>query len=959
MGAAKKNKWKKVLKWTLAVLAFLIICLFAIPTLFSDLISNEIKKGINSNLNTELQFKDSNISFFNHFPSLTFSFEDVNLASAKPFEKDTLINAKELGFGINVFKLIFSDKVVVNETYLTDSNIYLINDAFGRSNYDVYKTTDTTVVAKDTSASDLNLNLRRLKLDNASIHYIDNNNGLIISSHGLNYNGRGGIVNGKLELGSRLNVNSVDVTFNNTDYLNGKQIEAKSFTIYDTENLSVALDKNTISLNDLKVNFNGNLNVFDNGFAYNLYFKTESGSLEKVISALPPKYAEWSKEVSFKGDLEATFNIAGYTGTVPETSAIDKMEIAVTIIDGTVKHNNAAEALEHLQLTLKGDITNDFINLKVDNLDFTLNNERTKGELIINGKADSLYVKSSIQSHLNLNILNQTLGLPDLKFNGILFADITTDGIYEPLTSRLPRTNGIFKLTDGELQTSGHLEPIRDISLDARIQNEGKTYETSTLTIKALNFSFLENQFTSTAFFKNLEQPEYDIRGKGSIDFTALNKVIELPFLITNGQLTADMHLKGQLDNVQTENTNSGTLSLKNLTFTSDMLQYPLIVNQGQFLFLNDKMAFTNLAVKHQSSDMIMEGYFTNYMDYALFSKGVLLGDLQLKAKKLDITEFFPKEEQLITQTNNMTNPDTVESVVSGVMPIPKNVNLAIKVIIDSLNYNNLNISKLSGDLGIKDQGLFLKNSTLSMVDGTAKIEGFYQPTSSKDALFSLSLNAKNLNIEKGYNSMALFKELAPAAAQASGIVSIDYNIAGLLDETMLPVMTSLKGKGTLKVHDVKFDGYKLLGKVSEKSGFDALNDPKVSEITIKSTVDNNVLNIEQFKFKVSPFRLRAEGQTSFDGDLSLKMRIGLPHLGLIGIPVVIEGTSDDFDIKLGKKSKDLNIEDTTESSTINAELEDISKRKDSLRDSQSVNKINTLQNDLNQIKLDSIKTNK
>jgi AsmA protein len=953
MKKTKSRKWQKAIKWTLVVLGLLIVSLFAIPTLFNDVISNEIKKGINGNLNTELQFKDSHISFFTHFPSLTFSFDDVSLASANPFEKDTLISAKELGFGINVFKLIFSDKVVVHETFLTDCDINLIKDQFGRNNYDVYKATDTTTVDTDTTSSGLNLNLRRLKLENASIHYIDKENGLTLNSHGLNYNGRGGIVNGKLELGSRLDITSVDVIFDHTDYLNGKKLKARSFTIYDTENLSVALDKNTISLNDLKVNFNGNLNVFDNGFAYNLHFKTEDGTLENVVSALPPKYAEWSKNVSLKGDLDATFQLAGFSGVVPDSSAIDRMDLDINIVDGTIKHNDAEQPIENLNLKLKGDLTGDSMNISLDRLDFTLNDQKTNGQMYLNGRLDSLYVKSNITSDIDLNILNQTLNLPDLKFSGLLAADITTDGIYEPLRSKLPKTNGVFKLTGGALQTSSYPEPIKDIELDAIIDNKGQTYQESTLTINALNFSFLDNTFTSSAFFKDFDNPDYQIKGNGTIDFTALNQVIDLPILITNGQLTADLSLKGHLHNPQSDTANSGTLKLSNLEFESDMLQYPVVVKEGQFLFLNDKMAFTNLAVRHQSSDVTMNGYFVNYLDYALYSKGILRGDLNLNSPKIDITEFFPKGEQLTQQTDSITNTTTIENVVTGVMQVPKNLDLAIKIKIDSLNYNNLNITQLSGDLGLKNRGLFLKNSTLNMVDGTAQIEGFYQPTSTKEALFSLDLNAKQLNIEKGYNSMALFKELAPAAAQASGVVSIDYELTGALDQDMLPNLPSLKGKGTLKVHDVKFDGYKLLGKVSEKSGFEALNDPKISEITIKSTVNNNVLELERFKFKVRPFKLRLEGQTTLDGDLSLRMRIGLPPLGLIGIPVVIEGNSDNFDVKVGKKSKDLNNDD--EANSLHTDkLKEISSQKETIRESESSNAINKLQEN---IKTDTLKT--
>ncbi|WP_178984869.1 AsmA-like C-terminal region-containing protein [Winogradskyella helgolandensis] len=951
----KKNRIRKILKWTFTAVGILLISLFAIPSIFNDAISNEIKKGINKNLETKLQFNNSNISFFTHFPALTFNFEDVNVSSSKPFEKDTLITAKELGFGINVFKLIFSDRVVINETYLTDCKINLIKDKFGRQNYDVFKATDTSTVANDTSAIGLRLNLKKLKIENATIHYTDNDLGINVMTHGLNYNGKGGIIDGKLKLGSNLDITSIDVAFENSEYLKGKTLKAKSFTVYDTDNLSIALDKNTISLNDLKVNFNGNLDIFDQGFAYNLLLKTENGKIKDLISALPPQYAEWSKAVTLNGGLNATLRLTGYTGTVPKASELNHIELEANIYDGYVKHKEADQALENLDLKFKGSLKDNYIDFNLDSLNFTLNEETTKGYIHANGKLDSLNVVSHITSNVDLSILNETLKLPDLEFNGVLAADITLDGVYQPLASRIPKTKGSFELSEGSLQTSGHPEPIKNIELRATADNEGQTYAESSITINKLKFSFLGNTFTSSAFFKNFDQPEYQIEAKGDIDFTTLHQVIELPIIITKGQLKADLSLEGQLNNPQSDTKNTGTLELKNIGMTSKVLQHPVLIKEGQFLFLNEKMALSNLTVQHQSSDLAIDGYFENYLDYALFSNGVLRGDINLKSPKIDITEFFPKEEQLVQKSDSITTLNTVENTVVGVMQVPKNLDLALTIKIDSLIYNSLNITDFSGQLGIKEQGLFLKNSTLKMVDGTSQLSGFYQPISTEDALFSMGIKAQNFNIEKGYNSIELFKELAPAAAQASGIVSIDYNLTGTLDNQMLPVLPALKGKGTLKVHDVKFDGYKLMGKVSEKSGFDALNDPKISEITIHSTLENNVLELEEFKFKVSPFRLKLEGQTTLDGDLSLKMRIGLPPLGLIGIPVVIEGNSDDFDIKLGKKSSDLSTEDTIENSYSEDELNRLSTQKDSIRSGESSNAINKMQQEIKSVKSDSI----
>jgi AsmA protein len=53
-------------------------------------------------------------------------------------------------------------------------------------------------------------------------------------------------------------------------------------------------------------------------------------------------------------------------------------------------------------------------------------------------------------------------------------------------------------------------------------------------------------------------------------------------------------------------------------------------------------------------------------------------------------------------------------------------------------------------------------------------------------------------------------------------------------------------------------------------------------------------------------FRLRTEGQTSLDGKLNLKMRLGLPPLGIIGIPLKVTGTQENPKIKMGKNKEEL-----------------------------------------------------
>ena len=60
-------------------IAVLLLTMFLFPIIFPGKIEKEIKNFANENLKGELNFKEANLSFFNHFPSLTLSLEGFSL----------------------------------------------------------------------------------------------------------------------------------------------------------------------------------------------------------------------------------------------------------------------------------------------------------------------------------------------------------------------------------------------------------------------------------------------------------------------------------------------------------------------------------------------------------------------------------------------------------------------------------------------------------------------------------------------------------------------------------------------------------------------------------------------------------------------------------------------------------------------------------------------------------------
>jgi AsmA protein len=211
-------------------------------------------------------------------------------------------------------------------------------------------------------------------------------------------------------------------------------------------------------------------------------------------------------------------------------------------------------------------------------------------------------------------------------------------------------------------------------------------------------------------------------------------------------------------------------------------------------------------------------------------------------------------------------------------------------------------------------------------------MDASYGSLSPESAFFDYHIKAEDFDINRAYNEIQLFQDMASPAENAEGIVSLDYNLKGKLDADMMPVYPSLEGGGVLSVKKVKLNGYKMFNDISKKTEKEGLANPDLSKLDIETTIKNNIITIKPFKFKAAGFRVKIAGESSFDGDLNLKMRLGLPPLGLFGIPVRVTGTGTMPKIRFSKGGgEDEDIPETEYSDQI---PDDVAKR---LKDAKEI----------------------
>jgi AsmA protein len=912
-GLPGRKRWIAAGKIAGGLLAFWVLAMVFFPILFHNWISRKVTEVTTEYLISELRFKDTRATFFHHFPFLTLSMDQVELAGSGPFASKPFIKAESLVFTIGIWRLLFTDRVDIKEIDLVNAAVSFETDRFGRPNYLIFKSAEPKN-PETPAESGAEVYLDRIRISNTDLSYTDRLRKIDVSTHAFDYDGEGSFINGNLQLGSRIEIDSVDVTFEDVEYLRGKPLKATISTVYNDNAVSLLFEKNDLVINELALAFSGKLDFDPDGYRYQVDVSTRDSHLKEILSLLPAKYVRWRDQAEVDGLIDADLHLSGLNNSVRDTLEDSRMALEVDFRDGKLKYRDAPVPVEQIFIDFKGSLDNGIFEVGADTLSFILAGEFSRGNFFARGRRDSFDLKTRLHAQLNLHLLQEALQLPDISFGGHLNADITAEGVYDKANTHFPVTDAEFIVQDGYLQTS-FPDPIEDITIDFVLENTDGGLAGTSFLLKTLSFDFEDNPFEVKASLRNLELPDYDIQARGSLDLNSFSQVAPLPYVSNaNGFVRLDARFKGHMvpgadggtPEVKVE-SNSGKLFLENVVLNVAELPKPLEIVSGDFTFQLNKLEFSEFQVKYAGNYSLLNGYFTNYLGYFLLPDGVLLGDFDFKSQFIDLDELIPKEE-VPAEGMAYVHADSLDTRenITGVLQVPSNINFKLNADIDTLRHFKLDITRLRGQISVTEGGFLFNDTRMQMVGGTATMKGFYKPEGNDRALFNYNLKGENLDVKRAYDEIDLFNELVPAAENADGIISLDYEIRGSLDRTMAPVLPSLEGGGTLMVHDVQFKNYKLFGTVSQETRLDALRDPKMKEITVHSTIDDNLLELKRFKFKVKPFRLRMEGQTTLDGDMDLQMRLGLPPFGLIGIPIKITGNSDSLKIKMGRREKDL-----------------------------------------------------
>lgn len=903
------GKFKKIgisiLKWTGIGILIILFLMFIIPILFPGTISQQVKIFANKHLNGELDYKKTHLTFFRHFPSLTVSVDEFILKGSKPFAKDTLLYAEDVSVGINLKNLIFKGEVKIDEIYVNNAYANIRVNSQGEANYNVY----IPKPDNDTTREGASVKLDLIKLKNWKIKYNDHAANILVNADGLNYTGRGGLSEDIFDLETDLKIDKIDFALNRIYYARRKSIDADLITRINTHALTFVLRKNELKINDLPLEFTGFMAILKDGYNIDIQAASKKTTMKDMFSVLPPQYMDWAKGTKIEGDSDLFFSLKGRFSEQQQLKPDFKARLFVK--NGFISAREAPVPMENLNLDLNIELPSldtEKLLLDLKHLNFNLGEKDIFHAVVKTEGLSEMLVDARINGVLDLQLLDQALGMEDIDLKGLVNTKITSKGIFSFDKKLFPKTEGSIMLKNGWLKTSYYPNPIQNINLSAAIHNSDGTFKSLGVKIDPFSFDFEGNPVFVNAQLQDFEDMIYKIRAKGSLNVGRIYQVFAQEGLDVTGLVMADLSLNGRQSYATTGQysklDNKGTLVFRNIKATTEFLPKSFLIKEGDFRFENEKMWFEKFKASYGKSDFALNGHLVNTINYFLEKNGTLHGNFKLNSNYILIDEFMALEEgdnndkSLQVEYAKEDNPGS-----SGVVIIPKDLDVSLDTDVKKVEFKGLTLNSLTGQAAVNKGQIFLRKTAFDIIGSRMQIDARYQNESPVTANFDVGINVKDFNVQKAYKEIEMFREMATAAKDAQGIISIDYKLKGDFDENMKPIYPSLEGGGVINLKDVQVKNLKMFAVIGRETGADQFNDPDMKGVNIETHIKNNLIHIDKFTFKVSVLRPSVKGTTSFNGLLDLRVRIGLPPGGWIGFPIVVTGTHENPKIKIFSKT--------------------------------------------------------
>lgn len=448
--------------------------------------------------------------------------------------------------------------------------------------------------------------------------------------------------------------------------------------------------------------------------------------------------------------------------------------------------------------------------------------------------------------------------------------------------------NGMFRYPDLPL-------PARDIALHVSVENASGTLDSTVVRVDPLHVVVGDQPLDARLILRTpVSDPDVDAGLRGTLDLADVPRTVKLDQVQElAGTVKADASVRARLSDVDAGRfdhvTARGTVTARDVAVRAQSLRHPVAVHEASLELTPRRAELKSLDARVGGSDLQAEGWLDNVLGFALKHEP-LHGSATFTSRHFVLDDWKSKDPSL------------------EVIPVPADLDLALKGTIDTLTYGPLQMTAARGAVTVADQRLTMNDFSLQTLGGRMGFKGTYDTSDPARPTFDVSVNIDSMDVARAAADLLTVRTLAPVGRYARGSFSTQLDLSGVLNHDMTPVFDALDGKGILTTSRLVLEGFPAMEKLAGALSIPRLSNPTFNAIRSSIDVQDGRLHVRPFRVKVGDVGMSIEGSNGIDRSMDYTVGLTLPRAALgSAADQVVKGLA----AKAGKAGLDLQAADS------------------------------------------------
>jgi len=854
---------KKKIIIIFSVIGSLLLLMFITPFIFKDKIFQKIDKEIAKNINAQVyyDYEQIQLSLFRRFPNMSATLNDFGIVGNPPFQNDTLIQVNKLYIDLNLWSVIFDEYPSLKGIQLEGGKIHVKVLASGLANYDI-----TFPSEEIEEPSNFRMAVDYIEVKDLDFIYDDQELAFFVRMEHTQMTGNADFTAEVFDLPLEMKTNIKKLSYEGTDFLTNKLFGANATVNVDINQMKFSLNNGSFNLNDFLFGLNGFIAMPADDIEMDLEFGAKETSFKNLLSLVPGIYNDNFKNLKTSGSI----SFDGFVKGIYNDFSMPSYKVDLKIQDGMFQYPDLPKPVKDVNVALKVEnktnaIENTRIEVPVFRMIFGTN--PISGKLIVENLIN-YPIDANLKGNLNLEELTSIFPIEGNTLKGDLTLDVMAKGIYDSLTNKIPVIDAKLNLTNAFVKNNEYPIPLENLFIKSTITNPTGNMNDFVVDLSQFGFQIDKELVEGKLNIRDFSSLIWDGMVKGSVDLAKVLAIFPMENIIMEGKINADLTTKGSYKDVENgrfEKIDSkGNVLISNFYFTSIDLPQGIRIHLADASVTPNQIQLKKFDARVGESPLTATGSLTNYLNYFLKDNEKLVGQLTLNSPKFNVNQWLSEDAS--------TDNSALE-----VLELPKNIDFSMIVNASEVLYDNLSLKNVKGNLRLNDGVMAFQNAAFNMLGGGVVMNGTYDPRDLTNPLYDFKMNLNDINVQESFQAFNTVKVLAPVAQHFNGKFSTNLSLSGKLGADMMPILSSLDGKGVFKILEGSFQNSPLTQGLMSFTKIQKPNAFNLKNLIMQIEIENGLLHVNPFDLQLWDFQANVQGSTGFDGSINYLINMQVP----------------------------------------------------------------------------------